>query len=42
VTVGVEEGSRTEAVEQALSSLGIPRAAVVIQVTGQIRPVNPR
>jgi hypothetical protein len=42
VTVGVEKGSRTEAVEQALSSLGIPRAAVVIQVTGQIRPVNPR
>jgi hypothetical protein len=40
VTVGVEEASRTDAVEQALSSLGIPRAAVVIQVTGQIRPVD--
>lgn len=41
VTVGVEEGSRTEAVEQALSSLGVPRAAVVIEVTGEIRPVDP-
>lgn len=42
VTIGVEEGSRTEAVEQALSSLGVPRAAVVIEVTGAIRPVDPQ
>jgi hypothetical protein len=42
VTVGVEDGSRTEAVEQALSSLRIPRAAVAIQVTGEIRRVDPR
>jgi hypothetical protein len=42
VAIGVEDDSRTEAVEQALSSLEVPRAAVAIQVTGQIRPVNPR
>jgi hypothetical protein len=42
VTVGIEEGSRTKAVEQALASLGVPRAAVVIQVTGEIRRVAPR
>jgi hypothetical protein len=42
VTIGVEDPSRTQAVERALSSLKIPREAIVIQVTGQIRPVNPR
>ena len=42
VTVGVEDGSRTETVEHALLSLGVPRAAVVIHVTGEIRPVTPR
>jgi hypothetical protein len=42
VAIGVADESRTEAVRQALSSLGIPRAAVAVQVTGQIRPVNRR
>jgi hypothetical protein len=42
VTVGVESASRTRTVEQALSSLGVPRGAVVIRVTGQIRPVDSR
>jgi hypothetical protein len=42
VTVGVESESRTQAVKQALSSLGVPREAVVIRVTGQIRPVDSR
>jgi hypothetical protein len=40
VTVGVEDESRTQAVKQALSSLGIPPAAVDIKVTGRIRPVD--
>jgi hypothetical protein len=40
VTVGVENESRRQAVTQALSTLGIPRAAVVITVTGPIRPVD--
>jgi len=42
VAIGVEDDSRTRAVEQALPLLGIPRAAVVIQATGQIRPLDPR
>jgi hypothetical protein len=42
VTVGIEEGSRTEAVEQALSLLRVPRAGVLIQMTGKIRPVDPK
>lgn len=42
VAIGVEDDSLTEAAEQALSSLGIPREAVLIQVTAQIRPVDPR
>ena len=42
VTVGIDDDSRTTAVEQALSSLDVPRAAVVIIVTGEIRPVAPR
>jgi len=40
VTVGVESESRAHAVKQALSPLGIPPAAVVIKVTGRIRPVG--
>jgi hypothetical protein len=40
VAVGIEDNSRTRTVEQALVSLGIPRKAVVIAVTGQIRPLN--
>jgi len=42
VAIGVEDDSRTRSVEQALSSLGIPRQAVVIRVTGPIRLVNPK
>ncbi len=42
VAIGVEDGSRTRAVEQRLSSLKIPREAVVIQVTGRIRPLRSR
>jgi hypothetical protein len=40
VTVGVESESRAQAVKQALPSLGIPPATVVIKVTGRIRPVD--
>ena len=42
VTIGVEDDSRTQTVKDVLSSLKIPREAVLIQVTGQINPVNPR
>jgi hypothetical protein len=42
VTVGIDDDSRNEAVERALSSLNVPRAAVVITVTGEIKPVVPR
>jgi hypothetical protein len=42
VAIGVEDGSRTRAVEQTLSSLRVPREAVVIEVTGQIRPLDSR
>ena len=41
LTVGVEDQSRTRAVEQALSSRRIPRKAVVIEVIEPIRPVVP-
>ena len=41
VTIGIEKRARTRAVEQQLSSLGVPRKAVVIEVTGPIWPVNP-
>ena len=41
VKIGVENSSRTQAVEQALPSLKIPRKAVAIEVTGEIRPVVP-
>jgi hypothetical protein len=40
VAIGIEVESRTRTVEQALVSLGIPRKAVVIAVTGQIRALN--
>ncbi|MBI4475648.1 MAG: hypothetical protein HY654_00655 [Acidobacteria bacterium] len=40
VAIGLEDDSRTPTVEQALVSLGIPREAVVIEVTGQIRPLD--
>jgi hypothetical protein len=42
VGIGVEDHSRMKAIEQALSSLNIPREAVIIQVTGQIRPIDRR
>jgi hypothetical protein len=42
VTVGIANNSRSETVEGRLSSLGVPRAAVVLTVTGEIRPVAPR
>jgi hypothetical protein len=40
VAIGIEVESRTRTVEQALVSLGIPRKAVVIAVTGQIRALD--
>ncbi len=40
VAIGLEDESRTRRVEQALVSLRIPRAAVVIEVTGQISPLD--
>jgi hypothetical protein len=40
VTIGVENRSRVKAVEKALASLKVPRAAVVIDVTGAIRPLG--
>ncbi|MBI2161767.1 MAG: hypothetical protein HYU25_15570 [Candidatus Rokubacteria bacterium] len=40
VAIGLEDDSATQTVEQALASLGIPREAVVIEVTGQIRPLD--
>ncbi|HEX6214320.1 MAG TPA: acyl-CoA thioester hydrolase/BAAT C-terminal domain-containing protein [Vicinamibacterales bacterium] len=42
VAIGVEHKSRAQAVERALSALAIPRHAVIIQVTENIRPVPPR
>ncbi len=41
VAVGIEDASRRKATEKALTSLGIQREAVVIEVTGEIRQVNP-
>jgi hypothetical protein len=41
VAIGIEDKSRTQAVEWALSATAIPRPAVAIQVTGRIRPVRP-
>jgi hypothetical protein len=42
VAIGVDDLSRVTTVEKALSSIKIPRAAVVIDVTGPIRPVTRR
>jgi hypothetical protein len=42
VKIGIEDSSRTQAVEKALPSLKIPRKAVSIDVTGQIRPLAPQ
>lgn len=41
VAIGIEDKSRTRAVERALSATKIPRPAVTIQVIGSIRPVLP-
>ena len=40
VAVGVEDDSRTQAVLKVLASLDIPRAAVVIETTDPIKPVE--
>jgi len=40
VKIGVESRSQMPAVEKALSSLSVPRKAVLIEVTGPIRPVR--
>ena len=40
VAIGLEDDSRTAAVERALVFLGIPRAVVIIEVTGKIRPLE--
>jgi hypothetical protein len=40
VAIGVEDQSRTWAVEHVLSRLAIPLEAVVIDVTGEIRPLD--
>jgi hypothetical protein len=42
VAIGVEHKSRTRAVERALTATAIPRPAVTIHVTENIRPVRPR
>jgi hypothetical protein len=40
VAIGVEDDSRMQAVENLLTGLAIPREAVVIEVTGEIRPLD--
>lgn len=40
VAIGVENDARTRAVEEAITGLAIPREAVAIKVTGQIRPLD--
>jgi hypothetical protein len=42
VTIGVDKRSRTPSLRRALSSLMVPRQAVIIQVTDPIRPLKPR
>jgi hypothetical protein len=42
VTIGLEDAARTDAVEQALLSLDVPRAAVLLKITGPINPVERR
>lgn len=41
VAIGIENTSRTQAVERALSAIAIPRLAVTILLTEEIRPVRP-
>ena len=40
VAIGVADDSQIGAVERALSSLGVPREAVVIEPSERIRPVS--
>ena len=40
VAIGIEDKSRTPAVERALSATAIPRHAVTIQVTETVRPLR--
>ena len=40
VVVGVEDASRTQPVQKMLASLDIPRAAVVVETTDPIKPVE--
>ena len=40
VAIGIEDKSRTRAVERALSAIAIPRHAVTIQVTETVRPLR--
>lgn len=40
VAIGVEDESAMPAVERALASLGIPRTAVIVEVTGEVRQMN--
>ena len=42
VAIGVDHSSKTQAVQQVLGSMNIPLAAVVIDITDPIRPVDPR
>ena len=40
VAVGVESSERTQSVQKMLASLDIPRAAVVVEITEPIKPVE--
>jgi hypothetical protein len=40
VAVGVEDDSRTQPVQKMLASLDVPRAAVVVETTEPIKPVE--
>jgi hypothetical protein len=42
VAIGVDHSSKTQAVQQVLASMNIPLAAVVIDITDPIRPLDPR
>ncbi len=42
VAIGVDDHLRVKTVAKALSSMKVPRAAVVIDVTGPISPINRR
>jgi hypothetical protein len=42
VAIGVDDSSKTHTVQQVLSSLDIPRAAVVVDISDPVRPVDPR